>query len=100
MKKLVVASLALCMATSTFAWGDREQGALAGIAATLLYQNIQRNQQPVYPANQGGQFWYRPPVVQQQIIIQNSPVAPQVVCVPITHLDQYGNVIGHTYTCR
>lgn len=67
MKKFVVAGLvALGLTGQAQAWGDREQGALAGAAAVLLYQHVQRANQP-YPNGQ-------PPVVVGQYPQAGYPV--------------------------
>lgn len=48
MKKFIaIAVLACTAATPAMAWGDREQGALAGVAGVLLLQHMNRNNQPV-----------------------------------------------------
>ena len=61
MKKLVLAA-ALIASTPAFAWGDREQGILAGVIGTMILQNTGVIQ--------------RPPVVVQQppVVIQQQPV--------------------------
>lgn len=64
MKKLIL-SLALVAATPAFAWGDREQGAVAGILGTLILQNSGVMQRPA-PV-------YQPPVVIQQPVYTNTP---------------------------
>lgn len=56
MKKIVLA-LALVASTPAFAWGEREQGALAGIVGTILFQNMTR-----------------PHVVQPPVVIHQPPV--------------------------
>jgi hypothetical protein len=49
MKKILIALAVLgTVATQAHAWGPREQGVVAGIAGTLLVQNIARAHQPVY----------------------------------------------------
>lgn len=42
MKKLIVSLLLATASVPVLAWGDREQGILAGIAGTILLQNIAR----------------------------------------------------------
>jgi hypothetical protein len=78
MNKTIALIAAACIATPALAWGDREQGALAGIAATLIFQHIQRDgqaQQPVIVPQP--QIIYAP-APQPQVIIQNqSIVCPQ-----------------------
>ncbi len=75
MRKLLIVGLAtVAMSTSALAWGDREQGALAGIVGTLIFQNATqpRYNQPVYT---------QPPIV-------------------YTHPQQYPGVVFPTYTHR
>ena len=68
MKKLVLAA-ALIASTPAFAWGDREQGILAGIIGTMILQNNGVIQRPPVVVQQ-------PPVIVQQppVIVQQSPV--------------------------
>lgn len=41
MRKFIASLVVLCsISAPAYAWGEREQGALAGIAATLLFQHI------------------------------------------------------------
>ena len=63
MKKTIatLALVATAFSTPAFAWGEREQGILTGIVATIIYQDIQRGQQ------QGGV------VVQQQPQVIHQP---------------------------
>lgn len=42
MKKLIVSLLLATASVPALAWGEREQGILAGIAGTILLQNITR----------------------------------------------------------
>jgi hypothetical protein len=78
MNKTIALIAAACIATPALAWGDREQGALAGIAATLIFQHIQRDAQAQQPVIvQQPQIIYAP-APQPQVIIQNqSIVCPQ-----------------------
>jgi hypothetical protein len=71
MKKFIVTVIAgLAFSSSAFAWGEREQGALAGIAGLWAFQQIQRAGQPQVIYQQ------TPPVIvqQPQVIIQQSPI--------------------------
>jgi hypothetical protein len=81
-KFLIAVAVFLSTVTSAHAWGAREQGILAGIAGTLIYQHIQQGHpgvahypQPVYIPQQ-----------QPQIIVQPQPVyvpqqQPQVIII-------------------
>jgi hypothetical protein len=71
MKKFIVVVLAgLAFSNSAFAWGEREQGALAGIAGLWAFQQLQRAGQPQVIYQQ------TPPVIvqQPQVIIQQPPI--------------------------
>lgn len=67
-KVLTAAVLSTAIATPALAWGEREQGALAGIVGTLILQQIARDGQaapvpaPRPPVVYGGGV-YVPPVV-------------------------------------
>ena len=76
MNKTIALIAAACIATPALAWGDREQGALAGILGTLIYQNIQRDgfgRQPAPVFVPQPQIIYAP-APQPQVIIQNQTV--------------------------
>jgi len=79
MNKTIALIAAACIATPARAWGDREQGALAGILGTLIFQNIQRDAQAQQPpvVTPQPQIIYAP-TPQPQVVIQNqSIVCPQ-----------------------
>ena len=71
MKKFIVTVITgLVFSNSAFAWGDREQGALAGIAGLWAFQQLQRAGQPQVINQQS------PPVIvqQPQVIVHQPPV--------------------------
>jgi hypothetical protein len=71
MKKFIVTVIAgLVFSNSAFAWGDREQGVLAGIAGLWAFQQLQSAGQPPVIYQQ------TPPVIvqQPQVIIQQPPI--------------------------
>ena len=71
MKKFIVTVFAgLVFSNSAFAWGDREQGALAGIVGLWAIQQLHRGGQPQVIHQQ------TPPVIVQQapVIIQQAPI--------------------------
>lgn len=92
MKKFIVAVVAgLVFSSSAFAWGPREQGALAGIAGLWAFQQLQRAGQPQVIYQQ------TPPVIYQQtppVILQQPPVIyapqPQQYCEYTVVTDQFG----------
>ena len=86
MKKFLAVALMIA-ATQAHAWGDREQGILAGVFGTILLQKIaEQNQQPVYgqpPVTVGEQPVYSQP--QQHYPQQQQPqviIQPQVNVYP------------------
>ena len=111
--KKILAILALAAATITpaHAWGDREQGMLAGIAATLIYQHIAQGHAgavpPVMPPvayPQPQAYPYPQHYPQPQIVVpQRPPVIvvpqqPQVIVVPSAHGHRHGHYNGgHGY---
>ena len=58
------------------AWGDREQGALAGIVGTLIFQHVQRDGGHRQPAPVIVQ---QPPVIFQQPQVIYAPAPQQVI---------------------
>jgi len=117
MKKIIVAVtavLTMTFAAQAQAWGPREQGALAGVVGTLLFQAVTQAQPQVqgsgYPPVQVGgypQNYPQPQVYQQQpqIIVQTPPViyqqAPmQRVCDSFPQYDVYGRFHGQRTVCR
>ena len=96
-KFLIAAALFLTTVTSAHAWGPREQGALAGIAATLLFQHTQTHAhgypRPVYMPQQQPQIIVQPqhyPQQQPRVIIQQPQ--PQVI---IIQQGGWGHRPGH-----
>lgn len=106
MKTVIALIIAALTAGSAHAWGDREQGVLAGIVGTLIIQHIQRDNhakqsppQVVYES--------RPPVVFYRqlppVILQD---APQVMCPQgtagfyILRHDRYGRPFYEFDGCR
>jgi len=72
MKKLVLAA-ALIASTPAFAWGEREQGALAGVAGLWIFQQLSK---PQVVVQQPPVIVQQPPVIVQQppVIVQQPPV--------------------------
>ena len=72
MKKLIL-SLALVAATPAFAWGDREQGAVAGILGTLILQNSGVIPRPAQIYQPGVVIQQQPPVYINTPPVYNLP---------------------------
>ncbi len=100
MKKLIVAMLVTFgFTTQALAWGDREQGALAGAAGVLLLQHVLQNRQqqtypPVYtnqqPMPQQPQVVYAPQQPPVQVIISGGFRGQERVCRTIQVWDPTG----------
>ena len=76
-KFVAAAAVAASVTTPALAWGDREQGALAGIVGTLILQNVMRPQVVTVP-NSGPVYAPQPHVHVPQVIVPN----PHVYVVP------------------
>lgn len=105
MKRALALITAACIATPALAWGDREQGALAGILGTLIYQHIQRDGYGRHPApvvvQPAPQVIYAP-APQPQVIIQNSGIVCPPGLAPFYNqrFDHYGRVFYTFDGCR
>ena len=102
MKRTLAAAALLAtigFSNPALAWGEREQGALAGIVGTLLFQHIQRD---------GGHRQPDPVIVQQPPIIYQPqpqviyapPPPPRPVCDHYPVYDQYGYQRSWRTVCR
>ena len=85
MRKFIVAVVAgLVFSSSAFAWGPREQGALAGMAGLWAFQQLQRAGQPQVIYQQ------TPPVIYQQTPPVIYAPQPQQYCEYTVVTDQFG----------
>jgi hypothetical protein len=111
--KQVIAIVLMVIAGQAHAWGDREQGILAGVFGTILLQKIaQQNQQPVYgqpPVSVGEAPVYSQPqiIVQQQprvIVVPQQPrmyiPAPRNRCDVVPMYDHWGRYVGQQTVCN
>ena len=101
MKTLIAFTAAALISSPAFAWGEREQGALAGIAGTLLIQQIAN--QPRQPQQYYPQPQYQQPQVNNyysypQREVHIYPYQPTCVNQPI--IDHRGHSIGYQTICR
>lgn len=104
MKKALVAGLVgLAMTSSAFAWGDREQGALAGLIVGGIIGSQARAER--YEPRYEPRVIVQPPVVIQQqepIIVYPAPRqryrAP--LCLLHPYYDQYGQLLGYERSCH
>ena len=97
MKKIVIAISIMSCATVVFAWGPREQGALAGIVAGVVIDEAIRNDEPRYV--QPPRYYVEPPRYYQPY---QPPVyvQPRQQCWNAPSFDYYGNVTGYRIVCR
>jgi hypothetical protein len=104
MNKTIALIAAACIATPALAWGDKEQGALTGIAGLLLYQHIQRDgfgRQPAPVFVPQPQIIYAP-APQPQVIIQNQTFICSEGLAPFYNqrFDRYGRPFYIFDGCR
>jgi hypothetical protein len=94
MKKIITSVMLGLVTLSANALGDREQGALIGIAGTLLWQKLdQQNQQ-----NQPPPIIYRNPPYQYPVIIQER--IPRIQqCTAWREVLQYDGTLVRERTC-
>ena len=100
MKTLIAITIALFgLTTQAHAWGQREQGALAGAAGVLLLQHVlkdrsnQNGYPPVYtghPAPQQPQVIYAPQQPPVQVIISEGFRGQERICRTIQVWDPTG----------
>jgi hypothetical protein len=101
MKKFIVAIIAgLAFSNSAFAWGEREQGALAGIAGLWAIQQLHRAGQPqVIHQQTPPVIVQQPPVIMQQPSIYSFPIRNYYSCL-VQVQDPYTGVIrNEVRTC-
>ena len=92
MKKFIITVVAgLVFSSSAFAWGPREQGALAGVAGLWAFQQLQRAGQPqvIYQQTPPVIYQQTPPVIMQQPPVIYAP-QPQQYCEYTVVIDQFG----------
>ena len=95
MKKLIIGAALSALMLSAHAWGDREQGALAGIVGTILWQKLdQQNQRPNPPS-----VVYQQPQYSYPIVIQET-VTPRVQqCTAWRETLNYDGTVTRERTC-
>lgn len=105
MKKTLVATVLLSAATSSFAWGDREQGILTGIVGTLIVQHASQNTEQT----QGGRVRPTQPMIIYPSVPVYVPVPTHRVesyypstqqCVTRIYHNQSGVVVNQVTECR
>lgn len=95
MKKLIIGAMLSVLTLSVHAWGDREQGALAGILGTIIWQKLDQNQQNQQPPS----VVYRTPQHPHSVIIQET-VTPRVQqCTAWREILNYDGTVTRERTC-
>ena len=98
MKKVLIAAVAALALTGTaHAIGDREQGALIGIAATLLWQKLDQNNNPT------GQVYVQPqPVYVQPRTVYVQPAPTVIYQCQVVRETRYpdGSVVREVSNCN
>ena len=91
MKKLVSGILiSAVLTTPAFAWGDREQGILAGAAGLLLLQHIDKSHRvEVSPTPSMPQPWNSSPVYVSPPVYATPQ--PRQYCESVSVVDQFGS---------
>lgn len=88
--------LALLFTTSAQAWGDREQGALAGIVGTLLWQKLDQEHSAPYRPQVIRQPVYVPPTV----IYQYPQAMPERQCYVFRETRNYDGTYTREIRCH
>lgn len=97
MIKFIAATVvALSFTTSAQAWGDREQGALAGIVGTLLWQKLD-NQGQTQPRPQ---VIHQPVYVPPTVIYQYPQVVPERQCFVVRETRNYNGTYTREIQCH
>lgn len=104
MKKLIIGAIVAASATTAFAWGDREQGALLGLIIGNVITSRPAPPAPVYQAPPH-YFYVAPPLqlAPQRLICGMNVVCPQQLgqtCLQHPYYDQYGNLVGYQLSCH
>jgi hypothetical protein len=87
--------LALSFTTSAQAWGDREQGALAGIVGTLLWQKLEQQPAPYRP-----QVIRQPVYVPPTVIYQYPQAVPERQCYVFRETRNYDGTYTREIRCH
>jgi hypothetical protein len=94
-KLISTAVTVLLFATSAQAWGDREQGALAGIVGTLIWQKLESQNQPPRP-----QVIHQPVYTQPTVIYQYPQPMPERQCYVVRETRNYNGSYTREIHCH
>lgn len=97
MIKFIAATVvAFLFTTSAQAWGDREQGALAGIVGTLLWQKLDNQGQ----MQQRPQVIHQPVYVPPTVIYQYPQPVPERQCFVVRETRNYNGTYTREIQCH
>jgi hypothetical protein len=95
-KLIATTVLTLSFVTPALAWGDREQGALAGIVGTLLWQRLDNHGQ----TQQRPQVIHQPVYVPPTVIYHYPPVMPERQCFVVRETRNYNGTYTREIQCH
>lgn len=94
-KLISTAVTVLLFATSAQAWGDREQGALAGIVGTLIWQKLESQNQPPRP-----QVIHQPVYIPPTVIYQTQQPQTERQCYVVRETRNYNGSYTREIHCH
>jgi hypothetical protein len=94
-KLITTAAVVLLFSTSAQAWGDREQGALAGIVGTLIWQKLESQNQPPRP-----QVIHQPVYTPPTVIYQYPQPVPERQCYVVRETRNYNGSYTREFRCH
>jgi hypothetical protein len=94
-KLITTAAVVLLFSTSAQAWGDREQGALAGIVGTLIWQKLESQNQPPRP-----QVIHQPVYTPPTVIYQYPQPVPERQCYVVRETRNYNGSYTREIHCH
>ena len=97
-KFIATTVVALSFTTSALAWGDREQGALAGIVGTLLWQKLDNQNQNQLPPSP--QVIRQPVYVPPTVIYQYPQPLPERQCYVFRETRNYDGTYTREIRCH
>jgi hypothetical protein len=111
MKKVIATLILASTVVSANAWGDREQGALAGLIVGIGAAAIANNNHNGNSGVNSGVIVQPAPVYRQAPVIIESqpricgyntwcPSVPRPVCYNQQIVDQWGRVVGYQQVCQ
>ena len=95
-KAAIFVLMSALVSTNALAWGDREQGALAGMAALWAFQKLNQNGAPQAPQTQPQTVYVERPVVVQPQVVEYQ----RQYCTPWTETRNWDGTVTRSRTCN